>query len=82
MNPFEIRLELLKLAHSIESEKNMNERIRVENDWRIRCDLADVKDSPPPPFPFIPTVSAEDVIKAAEALNAFVSNQPSASSAN
>jgi hypothetical protein len=67
MNPFEIRLQLLKLAQEIENERAMNERIRLENDWHAaRSEL---------PFPKIPTVSVEDVIKAAESLNAFVSKK-------
>lgn len=67
MNPFEIRLELLKLAQQIENERVMSERIRLENDWHAAKSES--------PFPAIPTVSVEDVIKAAEALNAFVSKK-------
>lgn len=67
MNPFEIRLELLKLAQQIESERVMSERIRLENDWHAGSN----KD----PFPIMPTVSVDDVIKTAETLNAFVSKK-------
>jgi hypothetical protein len=70
MNPFEIRLELLKLAQQIETERIMAERIRLENDWQMTRDN-DTKI----PFPAVPTVSVEDVIKAAETLNAFVSKK-------
>jgi hypothetical protein len=69
MNPFEIRLELLKLAQQIENERVMSERIRLENDWHLIRD--DMKVS----FPTVPVVSVEDVIKAAETLNAFVSKK-------
>jgi hypothetical protein len=69
MNPFEIRLELLKLAQHIENERVMAERIRLENDWHA------VRDNMKIPFPTVPTVLVEDVIKAAEALNAFVSKK-------
>ena len=68
MNPFEIRLELLKLAQNIELEKIMAERIRLENNWNLVSEKT--------PFPKVPTLSAEDVIKTAEALNAFVSTTP------
>ena len=67
MNPFEIRLELLKLAYQIENERSMSERIRAENDWHA----SEVKT----PFPQIPSVSVDDVIKTAATLNAFVSTK-------
>ena len=67
MNPFEIRLELLKLAYQIENERSMSERIRLENDWHSGSNKA--------PFPQIPTVSVDDVIKTAATLNAFVSTK-------
>jgi hypothetical protein len=70
MNPFEIRLALLKLAQEIENERAMNERIRLENDWQMIREN-DTKI----PFPTVPVVSVEDVIKAAETLNAFVSKK-------
>ena len=70
MNPFEIRLALLKLAQEIENERAMNERIRPENDWQMIREN-DTKI----PFPTVPTVSVDDVIKAAETLNAFVSKK-------
>ena len=70
MNPFEIRLELLKLAQQIENERVMSERIRLENDWQMIREN-DTKI----PFPTVPVVSVEDVIKAAETLNAFVSKK-------
>lgn len=68
MNPFEIRLELLKLAQQIENERVMAERIRLENDWHAAAENTKT-------FPVVPTVSVEDVIKAAETLNAFVSKK-------
>jgi hypothetical protein len=71
MNPFEIRLELLKLAQQIENERVMSERIRLENDWQAQS----LNGKAVNPFPTVPTVSVEDVIKAAEALNAFVSKK-------
>jgi hypothetical protein len=69
MNPFEIRLELLKLAQQIENERVMSERIRLENDWHS------IRDDMKVPFPTVPVVSVEDVIRAAETLNAFVSKK-------
>ena len=71
MNPFEIRLELLTLAQRIENERLMAERIRLENDW----EKANVGSLTKIPFPFLPAVTVEDVIKSAETLNAFVSKK-------
>lgn len=73
MNPFEIRLELLKLAQQIENERVMSERIRLENDWHAQS----LDGKAVNPFPTFPIVSVEDVIKAAETLNAFVSKKDS-----
>lgn len=79
MNPFEIRLELLKLAYQIEIEKIAADRNRQEQDWFVQKDLAMLaagqdKDGPElPAFPITKTVSVEDVLSAAETLNAFVS---------
>lgn len=69
MNPFEIRLQLLQLAYKIENERAMSERIRIENDWHA------LPDESKKPFPQIPSVSVEDVIKIAESLNIFVSKK-------
>lgn len=77
MNPFEIRLELLKLAQQIETERVMTERIRLENDWQVASDkLRNAPIDEFPAFPNMPSVSAEAIIKTAEALNAFVSTTP------
>lgn len=70
MNPFEIRLELLKLAQSIELEKHMTARIKAENDWHVKREHGSED-----PFPIINPISVEDVIKTAESMNAFVSTK-------
>lgn len=73
MNPFEIRLELLKLAYQIENERAMSERIRAENDWHATKEK--YSSLSPPPFPHISPVSVDDVVKTASTLNAFVSTK-------
>ena len=72
--PFEIRLDLLAMAQSILSEQNMNERLRLENDWHARCETARNNDAKAPPFPLVPQYNEDQVIAMAEKLNAFVSN--------
>lgn len=71
MNPFEIRLELLKLAYQIENERAMSERIRLENDWQSQSLTGKSSN----PFPQISSVSVDDVVKTAATLNAFVSTK-------
>lgn len=72
--PFEIRLDLLAMAQSILSEQNMNERLRLENDWHARCETARSNSDRVPPFPLVPQYNEDQVIAMAEKLNAFVSN--------
>ena len=78
--PYEIRLELLHIAQGIVNEQMMNERIRLENDWNLERERVEKKLSMGdvfaqlPAFPVIPNIDAETVIKVAEKLNGFVSN--------
>ena len=74
--PFEIRLELLKLAHHIESDKATLKNRADEEEWHIKRERAvDDKNLPIPPFPYQIAVDAEQVIKSADLLNAFVSRK-------
>lgn len=78
-NPYEIRLELLHIARDFIIEQNMNERIRLENDWGLEREKASValcdgkEDVKLPPFPNVPSMNTDDIIKMAEKLNGFVS---------
>ena len=73
--PYEIRLELLSMAQGILMEQCMNERIRLENDWNMKCEIVRLRgDTDYPPFPGVPVVNSENVIAMAEKLNGFVSN--------
>ena len=72
--PYEIRLELLSMAQGILMEQSMNERIRLENDWNMKCEGVRAKGGTFPPFPDVPVVTSENVIALAEKLNGFVSN--------
>lgn len=66
-SPFQIRLELLKLALGILENQNMATQERLRMDW----DAAETK----PLFPELPVVRTEDVIAQAELLNTFVSRK-------
>lgn len=70
MDAYEIRLELLKLAQSIESDRNWSERNRLEQDWNAKKEHGNIN-----PYPVLPDVKYEDVIKVAEELNKFISKK-------
>jgi hypothetical protein len=78
-NPYEVRLSLLEMAQSILMEQTTNERIRLENDWSLGREKASIAISNGEqnvtllPFPIIPRVEADDIIRMAEKLNGFVS---------
>lgn len=79
--PFEIRLDLLAMSQSILSEQNMNERVRLENDWGLLHEKASIalakgEDITMPAFPKIPQYNVDEVIEMAKKLNDFVSNSP------
>lgn len=76
--PFEIRMELLNQAQSILGEKNMAERMRVENDWNMKRDEWSIKAANSeftelPLFPNTPAATTEEIIAEAKKLNDFVS---------
>ncbi len=78
-NPYEVRLSLLEMAQSILMEQSMNERIRLENDWSLAREKASIQLSTGdtkidlPPFPEVPKISEDAIIRMAEKLNGFVS---------
>jgi len=77
MTPFEIRLELLKMARDMLYDSYNAERDRLQQDWHIKCDTARSKGEIPPEHPGLPTIPSEtDIISKATSLNSFVSNTP------
>lgn len=76
MDAYEIRLELLKLAQSIESERVWSERQRLEQDWNTKVEQArERKWETNVSFPILPSATYHDIIKVAKDLNDFVSNK-------
>ena len=69
MDAYEIRLELLKLAQSIENDRVWTERNRLEQDWHANKENHILN-----PYPKLPGVTYVDVVRVAEELNKFVSN--------
>ena len=75
MTPFEIRLELLKMARDMLYDSYNAERDRLSQDWHIKCDTAKAKGEVPPEHPALPLIPTEqDIISKAQTLNGFVSN--------
>jgi hypothetical protein len=75
MTPFEIRLELLKMARDMLYDSYNAERDRLQQDWHIKCDTAKAKGEVPPEHPALPSIPTEqDIITKAQTLNGFVSN--------
>jgi len=77
MTPFEIRLELLKMAKEMLSEAYYGERERISNDWSTKVDSAKHAGQPVPDHPGFPAYPTEsEIISKAQALNGFVSQIP------
>lgn len=77
MTPFEIRLELLKMAKDMLSDEYYGKREQVSNDWATKVDSAKINGGTIPDHPGFPAYPSEqDIIAKATALNGFVSNIP------
>ena len=75
MTPFEIRLELLKMAKDMLSDDYYGKREQISNDWSMQCETAKIKGETPPAHPGFPQYPSEtDIIAKAQSLNGFVSN--------
>ena len=75
--PFEIRLELLKMAKDMLTEDYYGKREIISNDWQMKVESARLNGGERaipdhPGFPSYPTEA--QIIAKATALNAFVSN--------
>jgi hypothetical protein len=75
MTPFEIRLELLRMAKDMLYDDYNAQRDKITQDWNVKCDSAKTKGETPPEHPALPTIPSEtDIINKAQTLNGFVSN--------
>lgn len=72
--PFELRLDVLKMARELVCDDWYQRRDAIMDVWRTECDTAQRKGEDNPKLPTIPAFPTEDeIIKKAEALNKFVS---------
>ena len=77
MTPFEIRLELLKMAQSMLESDYYGKREIIANQYAAECDAAKLRGEEPPKHPgYPPFPSEQEIIVKAQTLNTFVSNLP------
>jgi len=77
MTPFDIRLELLKMAKDMLSDDYFGKRDQISNDWQVKVESARLNGQPSPDHPGFPAFPSEnDIIAKAQVLNGFVSNTP------
>ena len=79
MTPFEIRLELLKLAKEMLGEDYFAKRAVSENNWQVATENARTQGKELPNQPEYPSFPSEtEIINKAQILNGFVSQIPTA----
>ena len=77
MTPFEIRLELLKMAKEMLEQDYYGKREAIANEYASKCDHAKIHGTEVPAHPGYPAFPSEaDVIAKAQTLNGFVSQIP------
>jgi hypothetical protein len=77
MTPFEIRLELLKMAKEMLVEEYYGKKEQASQDWQVKVENARHNGSVPPEHPALPNYPTEaDVVAKATQLNGFVSQIP------
>lgn len=75
MTPFEIRLELLKMAKEMLEQDYHSQKEMLRQVWEMEVSRANEAKQPIPKHPIIPPFpTASEVIEKAKTLNAFVSN--------
>jgi hypothetical protein len=74
MTPFEIRLELLKMAKDLLMEEYVSNKDRLINEWNVKVESAKLNGQAIPDHPAFPSYPSEnDIITKASMLNGFVS---------
>ena len=75
LTPFEIRLELLKMAKDMLSDEYHGKRESISNDWATKVESAKLNGGTIPDHPGFPPYPTEnEIITKAQVLNGFVSN--------
>ena len=77
MTPFEIRLELLKMAKDMLNDEYYGKREVISNSWHAQLEVAKINGGALPEHPGFPAYPSEnEIIAKAQTLNGFVSNIP------
>lgn len=77
MTPFEIRLELIKMAKDMLVEEYYAKREIISQNWQTQIESARLKGETPPVHPGFPDYPTEaQIVQKALELNNFVSNIP------
>lgn len=77
MTPFEIRLDLLKMAQAMLEQDYYGKREQISKDWEVKVENARHAGQQPPDHPGFPPYPTEaDIIAKAATLNGFVSQIP------
>jgi len=77
MTPFEIRLDLLKMAKEMLEQDYYAHRERISNEWSTKVEIAKINGGEMPSHPGFPSFPSEtEIIAKAQVLNGFVSNIP------
>lgn len=75
MTPFEIRLELLKMAQTMLEQDYYAKREVIANEYSTKCEVAKIHGTELPTHPGYPPYPSEaEIITKAQTLNGFVSN--------
>jgi len=77
MTPFEIRLELLKMAKDMLNDDYYGKREVISNEYFTKVEIAKINGGEMPVHPGFPAYPSEtEIISKAQTLNGFVSNIP------
>jgi hypothetical protein len=77
LTPFEIRLELLKMAKDMLNDDYYGKREVISNEWSTKVEIAKINGGEMPVHPGFPAYPSEtEIIAKAQTLNGFVSNIP------
>jgi hypothetical protein len=73
--PYEIRLEVLKMAQDTEMQNFFANREALINNWQIQVETARLKNEMPPAMPEMPQFPTQEaVVSKAQFLGEFINN--------
>jgi hypothetical protein len=71
--PYEVRLEILKMAQDIEMQRYYSDQSNIVNQWNVDVETARFKKMAPPEMPTMPNFpTGELIIQKAQLLGEFV----------